>query len=210
MSQHTDISEPRSTRSDGQRSRTAILDAAAALATVDGLEGLSIGDLAGRTGMSKSGLYAHFKSKEELQIAIVDHAAVIFAAEVVRPGHASGEGLALLRGLADTFLDHLERRVFPGGCFFASVGAEFDSRPGRVKQRVLEFINTWMAELVAAAAQAQARGEITSEIDAEQVAWEVDALLLMAHASFVMTAEPTALERSRIGLKRLLDGIAVS
>ena len=187
MSQHTDISEPRATRSDGQRSRTAILDAAAALATIDGLEGLSIGDLAGRTGMSKSGLYAHFKSKEELQIAIVDHAAVIFAAEVVRPGHARGEGLALLRGLADTFLDHLERRVFPGGCFFASVGAEFDSRPGRVKQRVLEFINTWMAELVAAAAQAQARGEITSEIDAEQVAWEVDALLLMAHAAFVMT-----------------------
>ncbi len=209
MNHHADTSEPRPTRSDGRRSRIAILDAAAALATVDGLEGLSIGDLAVRTGMSKSGLYAHFKSKQDLQIATIDHAAAIFDAEVVRPGHARGEGLALLRGLAETFLDHLERRVFPGGCFFAAVGSEFDSRPGQVKERVFEFITTWMAELVAAAAQAQARGEITDAIDAEQVAWEVDALLLMAHAAFVMTADPAALERSRIGLVRLLDGLAV-
>jgi AcrR family transcriptional regulator len=191
------------TRADGARSRVAILDAAAALATVDGLDGLSIGDLAKHTGMSKSGLYAHFKSKEELQLATIRHAEAIFNAEVVRPADAT-DGVRRLWALSEAFLSHLERRVFPGGCFFAAVGAEFDARPGRVKESVAAFSAEWMSKLVDAAGRARDAGEVDEETEPEQLAYEVNALLLMAHGMFVMTADEMVLERSRRGLTRLL------
>src|SRR3954470_9014604 len=107
-------------RSDGLRSRQTILRAAASLATVDGLEGLSIGNLAAHIGMSKSGLYAHFGSKEELQLATIDTALEIFGAEVVAPARDATTPLAKIEVLCEQFLSHIERRVFPGGCFFAS------------------------------------------------------------------------------------------
>jgi AcrR family transcriptional regulator len=195
---------PRREREDGRRSRAAILDAAARLATVEGLEGLSIANLAEHTGMSKSGLYAHFKSKQALQLATVDRAGEIFAAEVVEPAHAAGEGLARLWALAEAFISHLERRVFPGGCFFASVGAEFDTHPGRVKERVVGFVEEWMQELLAAARRAHEAGELPAPADPEQVAFEVDALLLMAHAGYVMFGDPAVLDRTRRGVERLL------
>jgi AcrR family transcriptional regulator len=194
---------PRS-RADGARSRITILDAAAALATVDGLDGLSIGDLARHTGMSKSGLYAHFKSKEELQLATIGHAADIFEADVVRPARATGIGLRRLWALSEAFLAHLERRVFPGGCFFAAVGAEFDSRPGRVKESIAEFTGDWMGELVEAARQAQDAGELDATVEPEQLAYEAAALLLMAHATFAMSGDTGVFDRTRRGLERLL------
>jgi AcrR family transcriptional regulator len=193
---------PRS-RADGARSRVAILDAAAALATIDGLDGLSIGDLAKHTGMSKSGLYAHFQSKEELQLATIRHAEAIFNAEVVRPADAT-DGVRRLWALSEAFLSHLERRVFPGGCFFAAVGAEFDARPGRVKESVAAFSAEWMSKLVDAAGRARDAGEVDEATEPEQLAYEVNALLLMAHGMFVMTADEMVLERSRRGLTRLL------
>src|SRR3954464_14996244 len=113
----------RRTRSDGERSRKTILRAAASLATVDGLEGLSIGNLAAHIGMSKSGLYAHFRSKEELQLATVATAGEIFVADVVTPTEGIADPLERVRALCDGFLSHIERRVFPGGCFFIAVGA---------------------------------------------------------------------------------------
>src|SRR5262245_43842933 len=116
--------------SKGQASRATILLAAAKLATTKGLDGLSIGDLAAEVGMSKSGLYAHFKSKEELELATIATAAEIFAAEVLQPAQAAPAGIQRLRSLAESFLSHVERRVFPGGCFFAAVAAELDMRPG--------------------------------------------------------------------------------
>src|SRR5881409_2801874 len=103
----------RKPRSDGERSRRTILDAAAKLATVDGLEGLSIGRLADHIGMSKSGLFAHFGSKEELQLAAIDRAVEIFASEVIEPARRAGRGLVRLEAVADAFASYLERRVFP-------------------------------------------------------------------------------------------------
>ncbi len=191
-------------RADGRRSRDTILDTAARLATVRGLDGLSIGNLAEDTGMSKSGLYAHFKSKEELQIATVDRATEIFEAEVLEPARTQGEGLRLLWALADEFLSHLHRDVFPGGCFFAAVGSEFSGRPGRVKERVVRFTFDWLQELDAAAAQAQAAGELPASAEPRQLAYEVNALLLMGHAAYTTFGDPTFLERSRRGLERLL------
>jgi AcrR family transcriptional regulator len=195
---------PRRERADGRRSRDAILDAAARLATVDGLEVLSIGHLAERTGMSKSGLYAHFKSKEELQLATIERANEIFEREVLAPARSQGEGIRLLWALADEFLSHLERDVFPGGCFFSAVGAEFDTHPGRVKERIARFTEDWGQELQAAAVDAQRSGEIGDTPDPAQLVFEVNALLLMGHATYTMFGDPSLLERSRRGLERLL------
>lgn len=191
-------------RADGRKTRDAILDTAARLATVDGLDGLSIGNLAERTGMSKSGLYAHFKSKEELQLATIDRATEIFDAEVREPARARGEGLDLLWALTDEFLSHLERDVFPGGCFFAAVGAEYDTHPGRVQERIKTFNYEWTAELLDAATRAHQAGEIAPTPEPEQLVYEINALLLMAHTTYTMFNDPSNLERSRRGLERLL------
>ena len=206
MNQPTSTEAPaqRRQRADGRRSRDAILDNAARLATVEGLEGLSIGRLAEDTGMSKSGLYAHFTSKEELQLATIERAQEIFEAEVLSPARAKADGLPRLWALSDEFLSHLERQVFPGGCFFAAVGAEFDTHPGRVKERIGVFIEGWVGELMAAAAAAQRAGELPADPDPEQLIYEVDALLLMAHAAYTMYGDPALLERARVGLVRLL------
>jgi AcrR family transcriptional regulator len=191
-------------RADGRRSRDTILDTAARLATIDGLDGLSIGHLAQRTGMSKSGLYAHFTSKEELQLATIERANEIFEAEVLEPARASGTGLPLLWALSDQFLSHLERDVFPGGCFFAAIGAEFDTHPGRIKERIVMFNEDWTKELLTAARQAQEAGQIPDTPDAEQLVFEINALLLMGHTTHTMLRDPSLLERSRRGLERLL------
>src|SRR5213080_3785144 len=127
----------RKPRADGVQSRQAILLAAAQLATTRGLEGLSVGELARHIGMSKSGLYAHFRSKEELELATIETAAEIFRREVLAPAGESPGGLARVRALGEAFLGHLERRVFPGGCFFAAVSVQLASRPGRPRDRVM-------------------------------------------------------------------------
>src|SRR5947209_20555254 len=113
--------------------RRQILDSAVPIASVDGLEGLSIGDLAQRLGMSKSGLFAAFGSKQDLQLATVDHAAEIFVEEVVRKGLDAARGLPRLWSLCDAWLHYASREVFRGGCFFASTSMEFDGRPGPVR-----------------------------------------------------------------------------
>jgi AcrR family transcriptional regulator len=200
----TEAPAQRRQRADGRRSRDTILDNAARLATVEGLDGLSIGRLAERAGMSKSGLYAHFTSKEALQLATIERAEEIFEDEVLSPARRKADGLRRLWALSDEFLSHLEREVFPGGCFFAAVGAEFDTQPGRVKERIGVFIEAWMGELMAAAATAQQAGELPADLDPEQLIYEVDALLLMAHATYTMYGEPALLERARVGLARLL------
>lgn len=124
----------------GQRTRAAILEEAARLATVESLEGLSIGGLAEVTGMSKSGLYAHFGSKEGLQLATIDAARESFVREVVSPAlAATPPGRGRLLALCERFLSYVERRVFPGGCFFVVTAAELGSRPGRIRDRVATY-----------------------------------------------------------------------
>src|SRR5262245_11419250 len=129
-------SSTRRRRSDGERSRTAILDAAARLATVEGIGGVSIARLADEVGMSKSGLFAHFRSKEELQLATIDTASALFAARVTDPVDEATTGMQRLRLLVDGYLRYLEVETFPGGCFFASVLAEMDTQPGPVRDRL--------------------------------------------------------------------------
>jgi AcrR family transcriptional regulator len=200
----TETAVVRRQRADGRRSRDTILDTAARLATVEGLDGLSIGGLAERTGMSKSGLYAHFTSKEELQLATIERADEIFGREVLDRARTRPEGLPRLWALADEFLSHIERDVFPGGCFFAAVAAEFSTHPGRVKERIVAFNVGWFQELAEAVAQAQAAGDLPESLEPAQVVFEVNALLLMGHQSYTMLGDPALLGRARRGLERLL------
>ena len=194
----------RKQREDGLRSRKTILDTAAKLATVEGLEGLSIGRLAEHIGMSKSGLYAHFGSKEELQLATIETAAEIFQEHVVRPSEAFPSPLERLEALCDAFLDHLERRVFPGGCFFASAAAEFDTHPGPVKERIASYSRDFLGALEGLVAEAQRDGELDSSADPAQLAFEIDAYLLMANTAFLLHNDPATLDRARAAIQARL------
>jgi AcrR family transcriptional regulator len=200
---------PRRKRSDGERSRNAILREAAQLATVEGLDGLSISRLADAVGMSKSGLFAHFGSKEELQLATIETASGLFAEQVIKPASTAPTGLERLRQLTENFLRHVEGSVFPGGCFFASVAAEMDTHPGPVRDFAAGLVNEWLGCLEAAVQDAQAEGSIDRSEDPAQLAFELDAYLLMANAQFVLGPESTPIDRARRAVERRLAAILV-
>jgi AcrR family transcriptional regulator len=200
----TAATSTRRRRSDGERSRRTILQTAATLATVEGLEGISIARLAEASGISKGGLYAHFGSKEELQLATIATAGEIFDEHVVSKGLAAPHGRARVVALTDAFLDHLEARVFPGGCFFASAAAEFGTRPGRVKQEVAQFHRDWMGLLQRLVLEAREAGELDAGTDAAQLAFELNGMLLAANAAFLLEGDPAVFERARRGIERLL------
>jgi AcrR family transcriptional regulator len=195
---------PRARRSDGEQSRTAILDAAARLATVEGIGGLSIARLADAVGMSKSGLFAHFGSKEELQLATVETASSVFSAQVVEPAAAAGSGMERLRLLVRGYLAYLETDTFPGGCFFASVLAEVDMQPGAVRDRLVRFLADWLDRLETAVRDAQAEGAIDPAEDPAQIAFEVEAALLLANAQHIVTRTSEPIERARRAVERRL------
>jgi len=192
-------------RSDGERSRDAILREAAQLATVEGLGGLSIGRLADAVGMSKSGLFAHFGSKEELQLATIESANAVFNDLVIEPASSAPTGLERLRGLVENFLRYVEGGIYPGGCFFASVAAEVDTQPGPVRDRAVELQQGWLGLLEAAARDAQADGALDASEDPEQLAFELDGYMLMANLLFVARQEPTPIDRARRAVERRLE-----
>ena len=187
-------------RSDGERSRRAILTAAAELATVEGLDGLSIGRLADHVGMSKSGLYAHFGSKEELQIATVDAAREIFDREVTDRAATAAEGLPRLRATCEAFLDHLDRGVFPGGCVFVSAAVELDAKEGRLADHLREVYAEIIDDLVVQAVKAVELGELAATTDVGQLVFELDSLMLGANVAFAFFKDPQALDRARRGI----------
>jgi AcrR family transcriptional regulator len=184
-------------RSDGERSRAAILGAATGLATTEGLGGLSIARLADAVGMSKSGLFAHFGSKEELQLATVDAAYDVFRSHVTGPADATPDGLARLEVLVDRYLRYIAEDVFPGGCFFASVLSEMDMRPGPIRDRLVAFLDEWLGRVEAAVRAAQAEGTIDPAEDAGQLTFEIEAAILLANAQHVVTRDSRPIERAR-------------
>jgi AcrR family transcriptional regulator len=197
--------QQRAQRSDGIRTRRAILEEAARLATVEGLDGLSLGRLADGVGMSKSGLFAHFGSKEELQLATVETASEIFDELVVEPAAAAPNGVERIRALTEGFLRHVEVAVFPGGCFFASVAAELDTRSGPVRDMALAVVGEWIGMLEGAVRDAQGEGLLDPEVDPAQLAFELDAYLMLANAQFVAGGEATSLDRARRAIAERLE-----
>ena len=194
---------PRRTRSDGERTRAAILDTAVRLATVDGLDGLSIGRLATATDVSKSGVYAHFGSKQELQLATIDTARELFIDAVVAP-ELGASGIARLRGLCHSFLTYVENRTLPGGCFFAAAAAELGGRPGPLQQRVAANQRDWMRLLTAAAEEARAAGQLPSGTDVDILVFELNALVVAANTAFILHDDPAVIVRARAAVDRVL------
>jgi AcrR family transcriptional regulator len=177
---------------------------------VDGLEGLSIGNLATAIGMSKSGLYAHFGSKQELQLATLREAARIFTDEVIRPAAAAPPGVGQVWRLCERYLEYSRGRVFPGGCFFYEVIAEFDARPGPVHEAVLDTQRGWTAHVEDTLAVALAVGELSTETDVPQLAFELIALMETANSFSVMHDDLTiAYDRARTGIEARLRAAAV-
>ena len=189
----------------GERTRTAILDQAARLATVDGLEGLTIGHLAHAANMSKSGLYAHFGSKQELQLATIDAARATFVDEVLRPALRAPKGIKRLLAACDAYLSHIERRVFPGGCFFSAAAADVGTRPGPVRDAIAAQQREWLTLLERLAREAIELDELNPETDPAQLAFELKALLVAANTSFILLEDPTAFARARQAIAQRLQ-----
>ncbi len=199
---------PRAT-AHGARTRETILRTAADVASVDGLDGLTIGRLAAELAMSKSGLFAHFGSKEELQLATIEEARERYTREVITPALAAGPGITRLHALCESFLSYVERAVFPGGCFFAAAMAEYGGKaPGPVRDRITGCQEQWMGTLERAAADARDRGELPAGSDPRQLAFELEGALLSANWYFHLYADGTYLERARRAVGGRLAGEA--
>jgi len=166
--------------------------------------------LASDLGISKSGLFAHFGSKEELQLATVDEAGRVFTEEVLKPGLRTPSGLGRVWAMCNSFLSYLSRGVFPGGCFFEAALAEFDSKPGRVRDAVVEKRGYWVASLARAIREAQASGDVQPDVDEEQVAWELGSLLVGANSSFVQDGGTVGIERARRAIRDRLERVATA
>jgi AcrR family transcriptional regulator len=205
-SQHRDSSALKGSfrRPRGLKTRRAILRKAVNLASLEGLEGLTIGRLASTLRISKSGLFAHFGSKEDLQCAVVDEARDIFVENVVRPAFKF-RGLDRLRALCENWLCYGKEKVFPGGCFFSAASLEFDDRPGRVRDRIAELMKKWLGNLEQAACDAQSAGEIRKEVDVRQLAFEIQALAMGANWRSRLFRDQDAFRAARIAILQRID-----
>src|SRR5215212_12235685 len=198
----------RARRAHGERTRQAILEAAVHISSVEGLEGLTIGRLAAELSMSKSGLFAHFGSKEELQLATVEAAREVFVREVIRPAFEAPKGLGRLWGLCDVWLEYVRREVFRGGCFFAAAAAEFDGRPGAVRDRVAAIMKEWLAVLGRSVSEAQAEGQLDPATDPAQLSFELNALEMGANWAFQLHGDRQAFARAREAMLERLRRLA--
>lgn len=181
----------------GEQTRRAILRRAADIASAEGLAGLSIGRLATELRISKSGVFTHFGSKEELQVATVRAAAAIFREQVVQPALEKPPGLARVWALCEAKLHYILRPVFPGGCFFYDVAAEFDARPGRVRDAIADALARWRRLNEQAIAEAQRLGELAADVDPAQLAFELDAFARAGGGDALLQDDPPALEMAR-------------
>jgi AcrR family transcriptional regulator len=181
------------------------LDAAVRLASVEGLSGLSVGRLAERVGVSKSGLYAHFGSKQQLQLDVIQAARVIFEREVIEPALAVTEGRPRIEALCESYLTYIENWVFPGGCFFAGLLAEFDAQTGPAHQAITEDQRDWTDLLESQVVRAQTNGELDHAAEPAQLAFELTAAIQLANYYFVLFRDPDVLERARTAISTALS-----
>lgn len=187
----------RSEPSKGERTRESILRVAVDLASVEGLEGLTIGRLSDELKMSKSGLFAHFGSKEDLQLATVAAAREIFTERVIRPALAAPAGVPRLWALCDSWLHYVEGKVFRGGCFFAAASFEFDSRSGPVRDAIAAAMKEWLGILSRAVEGGKKQKHLKASVDPHQFAFEIYSLAIGAHWGFQLLEDKKALEQVR-------------
>jgi AcrR family transcriptional regulator len=187
----------------GQQTKAVIVDAALNLAAQIGLEGLSIGALAEVTGMSKSGVFAHFGSREELQISVVREYHARFEQEVFYPALQAPRGLPRLRALFANWMKRTSAEI-DSGCIYISGAVEFDDRPGPVRDALAESVNIWLAAMLRAVLQAQEEGQVRAEADAKQISFEIHALILALHYEARFLRSPDSLARANAGFDNIL------
>ncbi|MFI9330498.1 TetR/AcrR family transcriptional regulator [Kitasatospora sp. NPDC052868] len=188
----------------GEETRRAVLRRAVEIASVEGLDALSIGRLATDLGLSKSGVFAGFGSKEELQLATVRAARRIFSDAVVTPLEDTAPGLGRARRLCEGWLAYSRARVFPGGCFFFEVSAEFDARPGPLRDALAACAREWHTVVLDTLAQARATGGLRADADLEDLAFTLIAVLEAANGQALLFDEQSPYDRAgRIALRLL-------
>jgi len=195
-------------RARGLRTRSAILRRAVDIASAEGLEGLTVGRLADDLGMSKSGLFAHFGSKEELQLATVEMARQIFIDQITRPALSASKGMPRVWSIIDRWLAHIERGIFKGGCFFTAASFEFDSRRGPVRDRIAEIMREWLNVLVRAMEQAQLAGHMKPDADPAYLAFEIQSLAIGGHWANQLLDDRQSYCRSRAVMLEKLRSVA--
>lgn len=184
-------------RSDGEQTHTAILGAAMRLASIEGLGSLTFGRLARELGITKSGVFAHFRSKLELQQATINAAQEVFDREVLAPGVAAPEGLDRLESLCEAYLSYIERGVFPGGCFFAQLLAEFDAAEGPIHDQLAVGQRGWLGLLTRQIETAQQQGVLARTVDPGQLAFELYAPVELANYLFTLFNDPAIVGHGR-------------
>src|SRR5438876_7172469 len=187
----------------GQQTRAAILDAALGLASSMGLEGLSIGALAEVTQMSKSGVFAHFGSREELQISVIREYHARFEEEVFFPAVREARGLPRLRALYERWIKRVSVEI-DSGCIYISGAVEFDDRPGPVRDALATMVRAWHAALEKAIQGAKLEGHIQTEVDEEQMLFESHGLILALHYEARFLKEAGAIARANRGFENIL------
>ncbi len=192
----------------GEATRKAILSAATNIASAEGLEGLTIGRLSQIVGMSKSGLFAHFGSKKELQLATIDWARETFLEKVIAPTEKMPEGLPRLYAMESNWIDYIQNSGFHGGCFFAAASAEFDGRPGPIRESIALLTRNWRDRIEAEAARAIELGHLHSETDPALLAFQLHAFSQEANWAYQLLGEQRAFEQARASAQELLRRLA--
>ena len=191
----------------GDSTHQAILDRATSLASKVGLEGLTIGALATELDLSKSGLFAHFQSKETLQLQVLDHGAAVFVENVVRPALSAPRGEARVRALFDRWLEWARSSPLPGGCLFVQATVELDDRPGPVRDRLVEYQRQWLDVIATSLQKGIETGAFRRDADTMQLAHDLYGVMLAYHHASRLLRDPQAETRARRAFDALLNAV---
>ncbi|ADB48590.1 TetR/AcrR family transcriptional regulator [Conexibacter woesei] len=198
----------RRTAAAARATRDAIVARAVEIGSVDGLEGITIGRLADDLGLSKSGVLNHFRTKELLQLAALSSAEEIFRREVWEPARDEPPGLRRLIALEDAWIDHVTGDAFPGGCFWTAASAEFDGRPGSVRETVADALERWYATVRREVRAAMEAGELPPGTDPEQIVFELRGVAMTTNQQVQLHNDPAARDRARAAVRHILGSIA--
>lgn len=196
---------PRRSAAQALQTRHLIVSAGVDIASTEGLDAITLGRLAEELAMSKSGVIGHFGSKLELQLGIVAEAVRIYRREVILPAAHAAPGVPRLRKLVDAWISHLERGVFPGGCFFTQVTTDYDSRPGPLHDVARQLTDNWRSYLADQIGVAIADGSFSADTDTDQVIFEATGLMLSLNHAMQLDLDPKAIQHARAGFERLID-----
>ena len=195
---------PRRSAADAAESRAAVVDAAVDLASVEGLEGITIGRLAGDLDMSKSGLIGRFGDKEKLQRTVLAAAVERFTDAVWRPATRYEPGLPRLEAIVDAWIGHLRDEVFPGGCFMTTASVEYDARPGPLHDDAAALVRRWLGVLETEAQNAREAGDLPPDRDPADIAFELHSLASGGSVAGRLLADDEALDRTRAAMRRAI------